>query len=220
MKYRKQGYASLIIGLLIVILSSCIGVTADITVSSNGSGTIELEYRLSRLAESLGKLDGNERWPTVPIGKADFERSLARLPGIKLRSFSTKNDGQDLVNTVKLEFSDPAGLVRFLDATGQRAVLSQENGKYRLSLTLFSGSGQIDPDLMALFTAVSQGYSLRLTLTAPREGTLSVYDSTGNPLGNVSAITIVPKGKTVSFKSLISDIFTLSNGAKLELTWE
>ena len=42
-------------------LNSCLGASADITIRSDGSGRIALEYRVSQMLESLGRLDGNER---------------------------------------------------------------------------------------------------------------------------------------------------------------
>jgi hypothetical protein len=73
--------------LLLASLCSCIGVKADITINADGSGKLALEYRVSNMVEALGKLDGNERWQTVPLGRADFERTLARLPKLRLSSF-------------------------------------------------------------------------------------------------------------------------------------
>ncbi|MDR0561751.1 MAG: hypothetical protein LBG73_03600 [Spirochaetaceae bacterium] len=215
-----MNYRVALIAVILIMASSCLGVKADITLTGNGSGLISLEYRLSRTAESLGKLDGNERWLTVPIGKADFERTVARVEGLKLRSFSSKTAGQDTVNTVKLEFADPQSLVRFLDASGQRATLTEEGGVNRLSLVLVSGSGRIDADLLTLFQTISEGYTFSLSFTAPREGTLVVYDAPGNLLEEMSAVTVVAKGKTVSFQSPIGDIFAFSDGVRLELVWE
>ncbi|MDR2485489.1 MAG: hypothetical protein LBD55_08845 [Treponema sp.] len=220
MKPRKRSCIPLMVGVLIALVSSCIGVKADITLRPEGSGTIELEYRLSRPAESLGKLDGNERWPTIPLGRADFERTLARVDGLTLRSFSTKTDGKDIIYTVTLGFSDLRGLAGFLDATGRRAALVQEQGKHRLFLTLISGTENIDPDLLSLFTAVTEGYSVSLSFTAPREGTLTLCDAKENPLGDVPGIRIVPKGRKVSFLSPLGDLFALAGGAGIGFTWE
>ncbi|MDR3334004.1 MAG: hypothetical protein LBT13_03810 [Treponema sp.] len=203
----------------ILILSSCIGVHANISLNANGSGTITLEYRISRLLESLGKLDGNERWLTVPVGKADFERTVNRIAGMSMVSFSSKDDGKDLYNQVKLAFSNPEALLRFLDATGQRASLVQENGKYRLSLTMSAGLEQADPDLMALFTTISQGYTVNLSLSVPGEGTLALYNRNGIPLERLPGVQLIPQGKTVSFTAPLGDLYTFTEGVVMELGW-
>jgi len=121
-------------GAALTLMNSCLGVAADITIRADGSGTIVLEYRVSQMLESLGRLDGNENWPAIPVGKVDFERSLARIPGLRLSSFSAKDvphsssgGGRDLLTKVALEFKDTAALLAFLDSAGSHASLTQEN---------------------------------------------------------------------------------------------
>jgi hypothetical protein len=71
---------------------------------SNGSGRITLEYRVSNMAEAIGALDGNERWPTIPVGRADWERTVERFPGLSLVSFSRREGNKDTVYNVRLDF--------------------------------------------------------------------------------------------------------------------
>lgn len=218
--YMKQikGYLSILIAVML-LLSSCIGVQADISLHPDGSGTMVLEYRVSRMVESLGKLDGNERWPPVPLGKADFERTQERVPGLRLVSFSTKEDGKDRYHHIKMEFADPGVLVRFLDATGQGASLVQEQGKYRLTLTFTEGMDKADPDLLALVEAVSAGYSLQMNLSFPGEGSLKVYDREGSSLDTLPGMTLVPQGKQVSFMAPLGTVLTHNRGLSMEIGW-
>ncbi|MDR0289373.1 MAG: hypothetical protein LBI06_00370, partial [Treponema sp.] len=129
----------LMTAIAVLALCSCLGVQADISIRADGSGRIALEYRVSQMLESIGRLDGNERWPAVPVGRADFERSIARIPGLRLVSFRTsdvKSTG-DLVTKAELQFKDIATLVAFLDSTGKRASYSgnQTSNVLRLTLT-------------------------------------------------------------------------------------
>jgi hypothetical protein len=204
------------VSLCLLLLSSCVGVGADLTIRADGSGLIELEYRISRFAESLGKLDGNEGWPLVPVGRADFERTVSRVEGLKLRSFSSKDDGKDLVNTVKLEFADAKALLRFLDASGQRASLLEENGQRRLTLILSSGAERLSPEVLDVFTLVSAGYSLRLSFTVPGKGSLSLSDAEGNPVKDAPG-TLVSSGKKVSFTCPLGDLLASRGGLRLSL---
>ncbi|MDR2518667.1 MAG: hypothetical protein LBD13_04555 [Spirochaetaceae bacterium] len=220
MKHRKRFYSPLCL-ILAAALGSCVGVRADIVMKADGSGAVTLEYRLSKLAESLGKLDGNERWPAVPAGRADFERAAARVPGLNVRSFAAKQEDDRTVMTVVLDFRDPAVLARFLDMSGQRASLTRkEDGAYCLALSLTSGSAGLDPELLSLFTAVTEGYDFSLAFTSPKGGTLSLADTGGAPLADTPDMALVPAGKTVSFRSPVSSLFRLSNGASLTLTWQ
>jgi hypothetical protein len=126
--YRKRPWAALLAALLIPgLLGSCAGSRSDITIRRDGSGTINLEYRISRLAESLGKQEGNEAWPPLPAAKADFERSVDRIAGLKIRSFSTKAEEKDVVHTIRMDFAHPQALLGFLDATVSTAVNTAVN---------------------------------------------------------------------------------------------
>jgi hypothetical protein len=201
------------------LLASCFGIGADISGRRNGSGRITLEYRVSRQLESLGRLDGNERWQTIPSGRADFERSLKRLPGLTLRSFSAKDDGRDMVNRAELEFSSLEALVPFLDAHGQKAALTNVDGKNRLTLVLSEGAAGTDPDLLRLIESVSRDYRFDLSFSAPGDAALSLFDSRGNPLQSLPDGIITGGGEKVSLSLPISRLLSLPGGLRVEIVW-
>jgi len=208
----------------LTLMVSCLGVSADISIRADGSGTIALEYRVSQMLESLGRLDGNESWPAIPVGKADFERSLARIPGLRLSSFSAKDvphssGGRDLLTKVTLEFKNTAALLAFLDSTGSRASLIQENSNLPqtvnvMRLVLLEASGiRTNTDLLSLLREVSAGYELSVSLSAPKNATLSFVPS------SVPAARVVPRGKKVSFAIDMRDLLELNEGLALEIVW-
>jgi hypothetical protein len=202
----------------ILVLGSCIGISSTITLNRDGSGTMLLIYRIPLTLESLGKLDGNERWLTIPVGEADFERTLDRLPGMSLRSFSSKNEGTDMLYQVSLEFDHIDALVPFLDATGQRASLVRENGASRLSLTLSEGSDP-DPDLVSLVSLLSAGYEADFSFTFPEEAALSLYSGKGLPLDSFPGGNIRARGKQVFFKAPMGEVLSFPEGLRLEIRW-
>ena len=202
--------------LALLALSSCFGVSTDISVREDGSGKIALEYRVSPMAEALGRLDGNRRWQTVPVGRADFDRTLARLPDMRLVSFSATEEsgGGDTVNRAELEFKNIETLLAFLDASGRRASFSRENGVRRLSLTLMEArSADADPDLLALLREVSRPYELRLNLSAA--GTVSLKTAPAS----VPAARILSPGKTASLTIGTGELLSLAGGLAVEFTW-
>jgi hypothetical protein len=232
-----------------LLFCSCIGVSADITLRNDGSGKIVLEYRVSRMAEALGALDGNERWQTIPAGRADFERSLSRLPGMKLVSFSASEApspagagmGKDTINRIELEFKDTATLLAFLDPLavnaaavntqelniiGKRASFTQSGGKNRLSLTLLDKPSEpANPELMELLRQVSRGYEFKLSLDTGGNTGVSLADGNGNSI-NAPAVPGTPgyiqrslSGKKVSLSTEIADILTMENGMRVEFDW-
>ena len=203
----------------VLVLNSCLGASADINIRANGSGTITLEYRVSQMLESLGRLDGNERWPAIPVGRADFERGLARIPGLSLKSFSTKDvrnaiGGSDLVTMVALEFRETAALLAFLDGTGSHASLSQDNGRNLLRLKLLDPLPHaVDADLISLLKENSEGYEISFSLNAPKSASLAVIPS------SVPSARLVSGGNKVSFTIATGELFDLTEGLVLEFAW-
>jgi len=216
-------------GAALILLNSCLGVTADISIRADGSGTIALEYRVSQMLESLGRLDGNENWPAIPVGKADFERSLARIPGLRLSSFSVKDvphssGGRDLLTKAVLEFKNAAALLAFLDSTGGSsagggcASLVQETRNAQtvnvLRLVLLDRSDDsVNADLISLLKEVSAGYELSISVSAPKNAAISVVPS------SVPAARITSSGKKVSFTIGMGELLELNEGLTLEIVW-
>jgi hypothetical protein len=219
MKLTKNPNSALIIFPLLLLLSSCLGVNADVTLTQNGSGTIALEYVVSRSLDSLGKLDGNERWNTIPVGRADFERTLDRLPEMKLLSFSSKETNNDIVVTAKMEFKSVKGLLAFLDAGGRRSSFSGDGRSGTMAFTLSEGMGKNDPGLDKLLAVISNSYSVKMSMNFPAEGNLSVKNSKGLPLAAIPGSEIVSKGKRVSFSFPLYQVLSSTEGINVEFRW-
>jgi hypothetical protein len=200
------------------VFGSCVGTATEIVIRRDGSGTIALEYRISREFESLGKLDGNERWPPLPVGEADFERTVARVDGLSLRSFTTKTTAKDVIGEVKLDFANLEGLVYFLDISGQQASLSREGGKNRLTL-IFKSFPDTDPELLSLVSSVMEGYSLDFSLTLPGNAELRILDGNGGVLESPPMGSVAVQGTGVSFSSPMAELFTSTRPVNLEILW-
>ncbi|GHV30796.1 hypothetical protein AGMMS4952_18330 [Spirochaetia bacterium] len=204
------------------MFSSCVGVVQEILIRRDGSGTVSLEYRFSRELETLGKLDGNENWPPLPVGKADFERTVARIPGLSLHSFTTKTAGQDIVNQVKLSFSSTEALVHLLNGSaggsGQRASLVREGNRNRLTLG-WSGGGDTDPELLSLLGAAMEGYILEFGLTLPQTPELRILDGNGRARETPPAGTVTVQGKRAGFSVPMAGLLSSPEPFTLEILW-
>jgi hypothetical protein len=201
--------------MFLIIFNSCIGLSMDIQMRKDGSGKISMEYRVSGMAEAIGKFDGNENWPIVPVGRADFERSIARIPGIRLVSFSSGEKQQDVITSVTLEYNNTQALLKFLDPTGTRTSFSEG----RLDIILHSGSQDFDADLLDLVRKVSAGYSFAISFSAEKNSTMTVTDSYGNEIKPPSDSQFVQSGRKVSWSTGISEIFSLTNGLGVSFRW-
>ena len=216
---RQKKSKAVLLVIIILTMSSCVGIYADITMRPDGSGRITLEYRFSRMAEALGRLDGNERWHIIPSGRADLERTLARIPGLRLVSFSSREDNRDIINRAELEFNNIETLLAFLDSSGRRASLSRENGSRTLLLTVMDGTPvPVDANLLDLLRQVSAGYELNFNFSAGANSTLALLDNNGNVITPASA-QIVPQGQRVSLKMETADVLKMKQGLTIVLTW-
>jgi len=193
---------------------------ADITIKADGSGKIALEYRVSQTLESLGRLDGNEGRPVVPVGKADFERTISRIPGLKLSKYSSKeiknsSGGKDLVTNATLDFKDTGALLAFLDSSGSRATLAEEGGAGKiLRLNLLDPSqSATNPDLLALLKEVSSPYELSLSFNLPKNADIKMIPSA------IPAAKIEAKGKKATFSIGMAELLSLNEGLVLEIRW-
>jgi hypothetical protein len=157
------------------ILCSCLGAEAEIVLKAGGAGTLNLEYRVSRHFQNIGALDGNARWPGVPVDRSDFERSVARLnagrpDAVKLSSFSVREDGPDTVYRAEVGFSRLEDVLPLLDYGGQGAALIRGE-PHSLMLNFMPGSGSprepVDPELLALAEEALRGYNITMRFTAP-----------------------------------------------------
>jgi len=213
---------------VLVLLTSCFGVNADITLNADGSGSIQLEYRIDESLYDLGMLDGNERWNTIPVGRADFERTVARLPGMRLRSHSQREESYTniIITTVRLDFSNIETLLAFLDASGNRSVMTGNAGGGSLMLTLSDGETLQSDELKALiakYTSYYDGnnlsdYTVRIGITFPHEANLALTDKEGKPLES-SKIEVQPRGRTVSLTVPLREILTNERGIRAEFRW-
>jgi hypothetical protein len=192
---------------------SCVGVTADIRISHDGSGVIDLEYRIPSGVEGLGRLDGNAGWPIVPVGRADFERTAARIEGLRLRSYSARESGGDCIYTAKFSFTGMGVLVRFL---GEGALWSEGAG---LSLTLSEGREGRDPELGALFAGAAAGRFLSLSFSLPAGGELFLQDRRGESRSPPAGAELLLRGRRLSFKAPLEALLSDPAGLTLKLRW-
>jgi hypothetical protein len=205
--------------LFLLFFSSCFGVSVDIAFDQRGSGDVALEYRISKALDALGRLDGNERWNTIPAGKADFERTMDRLPGMKLTSFSSGEEKNDLIIKAKMEFKDLNSLMSFLDASGLRSSFSGDARSGRISLTLNEAGAKNNPALEKRVSGISESYSVKISMSFPDSGNLKMTDGMGLSLADMPGSVINSQGKKVSCSLPLYSVLSASEGINAEFLW-
>jgi len=211
MMVQKKSVFIAFSALIIVSLSSCIGVNSNVSIRQNGSGTIQLEYRLSRMFEALGKLDGNEKQLPLPVGRTDFERTVNRVPGLALTAYSISQDEKDLLVKAELSFTSLDALAGFLDATGQSVRLVSDGGNRTMGLVLVRGIKNVDADLESLVRTVFAGYTIDMRFNFPSTPTVST-------VGNIGQAAVT--GTSARYTSPVTDLVLSSEPVELRLSWK
>jgi hypothetical protein len=192
----------------------------DIQMNRNGSGRITMEYRISNMAESIGRLDGNEQWPVIPTGRADWQRTVDRIDGLRLVSFSTRNTELDAIYNVVLEFNNTQALLRSIDPTGTRTSFTDQNGQRQINILLNEpASAEYDTNLLDMARVMFAGYNFSISFRADNPCTLTVTDGRGNTLSSLPRAEIVSSGRRVFMSMNTMDLVTHPDGIGVRLNY-
>jgi hypothetical protein len=207
----------LLLPLILLTFNSCIGISADIQIRRDGSARITLEYQISRMAETIGRLDGNELFPIIPVGRLDWERTVARLDGVRLVSFSSRERDRDVIYKVTLDFAKTEDLISFF---GKGASFDRTNGVNTLSFMLSDAfpSG-INSDLTDLFRQVCAGYTVSISFRARNISAMTLTDITGREIALPAGGRLVSSGRETSFSIDTAQIIDISDGLGVKITW-
>ena len=209
----KQKAALLVFMLVIIVaITSCLGVNADIVLNSDNSGNLNLEYRISRILDSLGRLEGNEGRPPIPVGRIDFERTVNRIPGMRLLSYNSREDARDRIIRVRLQFSNIDALLKFLDAAGEKAVYTRGDSQ-KLTFTLNQGGRSRNPELDALVAQITQDYNINISMNIASGEINASLDTMG------TGVELRSQGRRASSSLPLGFILLAENPLNLEFRW-
>lgn len=206
---------------VILTLNSCLGLSMDIQMRPDGSGRITAEYRISRMIETLGKLDGNENWPVIPAGRADLERTIARIPGLRLISYSsnTNERTQDTVINSVMEYSNPQALLNFLDPSGGKVSFHENPNRLNIIINNEQASLNADNNQIELVRHVFTGYNFSMSFSAAGNAEMTVTDGTGHAISPPPSIEIISSGRRVSLSAGMFDVVNITGGLGVIFSW-
>jgi len=215
----------LLIVAVIFSFTSCIGLSIDIQLNRDGSGRITMEYRISRTLENLGALDGNVSMPAIPVSRADWEKTIERISGAKLVSFSSVQRGQDTVITAALDFSSMETLLMILDPEGSKTNIGLNqfslilNGNAEAGSSQYFDTSEYDENLINLARLLFSDYDFSISFSASGNSTLTITDGTGKEINPPSAAQVLPRGRRVSMSIGIIDLIEIKEGLGVVFRW-
>jgi hypothetical protein len=208
--------------ILLLTLNSCIGLSLSIQMNKDGSGKLTMEYRISKMIYNLGALDGNESTPSIPISKSDWDRTVSRIPGAKLASYSAVEEKQDTVTKVVIDYKNEQSLLLFLDSFGEKVSINMQGQSGKIDLILLDGSidsSAYDDDVLDLMRVFMDGYDFSISFNGPGNSTLVVTDGIGNAVPAQPSAKTVLSGKSVSYSIGIIELLDIKNGLGLRFNW-
>jgi hypothetical protein len=208
------------LAVVILSLNSCIGLSMDIQMNRDGSGRLTLEYRLSNALDSLGRLEGNEFMPTIPVSRQDWERTAERIPGITLISHSRRETSQDTVISTVLNFSNPDGLISLLTSTGVEPSINLNSQGGNFDLIIFNEPDvNLNENLIQLTRPIFNDYNFSISFSAPGNSAMTITDGKGNTISAPASAATTMSGRRVSLSMGIFDILDLQQGLGVKFNW-
>jgi hypothetical protein len=202
-----------------LMLTACLGMETEIDIKQNGSGTVNMTYRISNELFSLGTLPGNKNSPPVPVGREDFERTFNRIAGVEMVSYSEREGGGDKFFSVKAKFENLDALVNFFDAHGRQLTLIHgDDGRTILSIRLDMNQETIDPDMAPILPLIFENYFFDFNISVPRDCEVSYMDSGGVELPAIPFGETTVAAKSAAFHSPIADLFSGGSGTMV-ISW-
>jgi len=211
----------ILLPVLLLMLNSCIGLSLDIKINRDGSGTLTFEYRVSRSLESLGSLDGNASKLAIPVGREDWEKTIQRINGASIASFSAKQSGQDTAYTIKINFDNPQTLRAIIDPSGEKTQIAVNNNSGKLKLILLdkAASAEYDRNLLDLARVLFKDYNFSISFSAHGNSTLSFTNGQGREIARPENAPAVQSGRQVSMSIGTMDLIELPDGLGVEFNW-
>jgi hypothetical protein len=202
-----------------LMLAACLGTETGINIKRDGSGTINMTYRLANELFMLETLPSNDGEPPFPVGKEDIERTFSRIPGMEMTSYSEKEDEGDRIFSIAAKFDSLDALASYLDGQGDLAAIRYDGGMTSLSMNLGVDSSSLDPDLTPMLPIIFDGYYMDFKISFPRSCTVSYTDKDGAELPAPPYGETSTTANSVSFHAPMADTLAETGTAVMTVTW-
>jgi len=195
--------------LSLALLSSCIGIDSRLTVRDNGSGTLQLTYRISQLVADLGVSSTGKSVIPLPVSRPDFERSLAAANGrVRLTRFDKLEDQKDITIRAELSFDSLEALAKIDAFHDADLKWGSESGRSVFSQVVARTPKQpLSDDSRRMLETLFDGYDLSFVVVAPQ------------PIQSSTLGTLSDDKRTLTYKTTIKDVMATTQDLVLSARW-
>ena len=197
-----------IVVVIVVLLSSCIGIESDIRIRQDGSGVLTLSYTVSQFIKNIDAGRSEKQLP-LPVNEEEFRRSAERIEGLRLTDLVEREDEENVYIRAELEF-DNVEAVNALGREGQLGITLETQGDtttFRQLIYEGQQGEEVTEESLKMIETFFEGYELVYSVTVPAQ----VRDHT---LG-----VLAPDGRTVTYATTVPDILRTSEPLFLEVVW-
>jgi len=194
---------------IIFLFTSCIGIEGEINVNADGSGSLSMSYRISKLIAHLGQLEENGQFTPLPVNQEDFARTIESSRGIELTGFQESENEQDVLITADLSFESINSLNSFFMYGENNAVMLEERDSGTVfTYYLYSGRETVpEQRQLDILSTIFKDYSINLKINAPAE------------IKSVNRGDISGDGRVASLTLSMPDIISSENEIFWQVIW-
>lgn len=208
----KKGLLSLGVFAVSTLLFSCIGVDSTVSFNRDGSGTMLLEYRISKMLTEMG--EGDSEAP-LPLSEDEMKAAIESNPNLELKRVSQREDDQDVYITAEVGFKNIDDVTEVETFQDMPMSLEKSGGEYTYRQLISEGQSaeeqgeqqEMDAETKAMMAQFFEGYELSFTVKAPSTVTF-------HSMGELSA-----DRKSVSYSIPLLDMNSLTEETVLEVKW-
>jgi hypothetical protein len=186
--------------LSVLSLCSCIGIHSQISLGRDGSGTLRLDYRISRFFKEGRNLP-------LPVSRDELQRAVEATPGLKLEVVSEREDDQDCYIAARIGFDRVDALNALASQPGLSYAVQENSYTFRQRVYAGQPAGGISAESLKLIETFFQGYELFFELNAPAP-------IKAHTLGELSE-----DGRSVRYKTTIAELLKQKDEVAMEVTW-
>ncbi|MDR2491183.1 MAG: hypothetical protein LBD20_07265, partial [Spirochaetaceae bacterium] len=202
---------------VLFFMDSCIGVKLDVRAGKNGSGEMDMEYRLKRELVEFASFGDEEDEPPVPLTQKDFEKLIAGIDGVSLKSYTHKKDDFDYVYKTKIHFASFDALAALLaNVSDGAASYTQRGGKNEFTYFFWSGSGG-SGGTAEMFRGAFDGYAFDFSIRLPSSCEAYYINADGQKLAAPPSGAATLTGTSFAISAPMADLFLAESPAAFVL---
>jgi hypothetical protein len=164
----RRGATALLGVASLLLLTGCLDVTATLDMENDGSGRLELEYRLGRELYEMGVFDEESAYVPIPVHREDYERAVAGVDGVELERYQIERSESEVVVRSAVRFADLDALNAYYSPGQERIRLDEAGGGRTLVVDLHPDeAGDLDPQTRSFAEGYLSDYYVTFKISAP-----------------------------------------------------